>query len=550
MTDNYDSEAFLDALDEVHTRFILNLPPEELASTARLFFQLEQAWWFYEDMIRDECADEELLVQLPHFANMKAFAKVLFAFSPLFVDMQGQFPEMWKEFSEYKRKISTYGTILLNEAGNQIVLCQMYNSDTWTFPAGKINQGERGIEAAARETYEETGFDPHCLSGLTKQWKEQQADKVTWPVPLDEEKNALSFVENNGKRRTCYICPNVPMDFDFAPVCRKEVDNINWFNLNELPKKSFAVNPFVKNLRKWINQRQQKSRSKSRNNKSEKKQQQQQRDKSTGGRDKSTGRDKSSGRDRSNRRQASGKRLVVNNAEADDPLVDAGLADVGEATRWSEEDMFKANERLVGRKVDYDGNPHVFAEKGFVDGIDPHAFRVVGGSLMNAPGCIGSGDDGLPWAGDDQKAKYQPLVRDDEAAGPSVLTPFFTNDGATPWGDVVQEAKTTTGGGGSVPRAVDSPIVTKQTKKKPPSTAAAVSTKEPQILVQQDGLDVLTDGEITAKRQEAYQRKQRMIKQYEEDMAFVHNWVANLPRPVEFKIQNVDAIIERHFGKV
>ena len=43
----YDQEtidkAFEEALDDVHTRFILNLPPEELSSTDRIFFQLEQA---------------------------------------------------------------------------------------------------------------------------------------------------------------------------------------------------------------------------------------------------------------------------------------------------------------------------------------------------------------------------------------------------------------------------------------------------------------------------------------------------------------------------
>jgi len=46
---DYDQEtitkAFEEALDDVHTRFILNLPPEELSSTDRIFFQLEQAWY-------------------------------------------------------------------------------------------------------------------------------------------------------------------------------------------------------------------------------------------------------------------------------------------------------------------------------------------------------------------------------------------------------------------------------------------------------------------------------------------------------------------------
>ena len=34
-------------LEDVETRFLYNLPPSELARSERLFFQIEQAWWFY-----------------------------------------------------------------------------------------------------------------------------------------------------------------------------------------------------------------------------------------------------------------------------------------------------------------------------------------------------------------------------------------------------------------------------------------------------------------------------------------------------------------------
>jgi hypothetical protein len=41
-------EALTDALDDVQTRFLLNLPENELSSADRIFFQLEQAHWYYE----------------------------------------------------------------------------------------------------------------------------------------------------------------------------------------------------------------------------------------------------------------------------------------------------------------------------------------------------------------------------------------------------------------------------------------------------------------------------------------------------------------------
>jgi mRNA-decapping enzyme subunit 2 len=200
-------QAYSDALDEVHTRFILNLPPEELASSDRIMFQLEQAWWFYEDMICDRASPD---LNMPRFSNLKPFCKILFEMSPL-LDSLGDFNTMWTEFSAYKRKISTYGTILLNDetttinevSGKQeqsfkIILCQLWNGNTWTLPAGKINQGESGDAAAARETFEETGFDPNCRFGLTKKWKEEEeaaitagvpvvTSKVTWMHPLRDE---------------------------------------------------------------------------------------------------------------------------------------------------------------------------------------------------------------------------------------------------------------------------------------------------------------------------------------------------------------------------
>jgi hypothetical protein len=178
--------AYEDALDDVHTRFLLNLPPSELATSDRIFFQLEQAWWYYEDMICDLST-----LALPRFKDLKPFCVKMFVFSPLFQGMD--FHPMWAEFSAYKRQISTYGTILLNDDCTRIVLCQTWHGKTWTFPAGKINQGEGGLEAAARETYEETGFDPNALFGQTKEMKEQGAE-IGWTCPIRNE-DGLSFMD-------------------------------------------------------------------------------------------------------------------------------------------------------------------------------------------------------------------------------------------------------------------------------------------------------------------------------------------------------------------
>jgi hypothetical protein len=40
-----------EALEDVETRFLYNLPEAELGTVDRLFFQIEQAWWYYEDFV-------------------------------------------------------------------------------------------------------------------------------------------------------------------------------------------------------------------------------------------------------------------------------------------------------------------------------------------------------------------------------------------------------------------------------------------------------------------------------------------------------------------
>ena len=104
-----ESDHFLDSLDYVHTRFILNVPQEKLSTSDRIIFQLEQAWWYYEDLICDKLEQDTGHCNLPRFANLKPFSKRLFEFSPLLRNNLQDFDKLWNEFSIYKRKISTYG---------------------------------------------------------------------------------------------------------------------------------------------------------------------------------------------------------------------------------------------------------------------------------------------------------------------------------------------------------------------------------------------------------------------------------------------------------
>jgi len=68
---------------------------------------------------------------------------------------------MFKTFNEYANQIPVYGAILLNIQMDSIVLVMNYKCTNYSFPKGKVNQNETGLQCAVREVWEEIGLDIH-----------------------------------------------------------------------------------------------------------------------------------------------------------------------------------------------------------------------------------------------------------------------------------------------------------------------------------------------------------------------------------------------------
>ena len=580
--DMYDNISYDDALDDVHTRFILNLPESELLTADRIFVQIEQAWWYYEDFI---CDPRPHLTYLPRYSNLRPFAKEIFEYSTVLPEAS-QFSEMWKQYLIYKKKISNYGCILLSSDYQRIVLCQIYNATTYTLPSGKINEGEDGAAAAARETYEETGFDPSCLCGVTATWKEQSPHRITWDSEFQHPKNKLVNQDDGGgggsgggKRRTCYVIVGVPEDFPFTPICRKEVSNIVWFHLDQLSTvKTFAVLPFVKPLRKWIQKHQNNSigfggttttvhdepvrpqscrdpsNPKNRNTTNKKSQ-----NKSNTGTPQRNSRTNSRHRDRE-------AQTIIDDTNDTNNIILSGLGKSGDQLRWTEEDMFQVNAQILGRNVlsEYDGNPHLFTEDG-LSKMDPHSYRIVGGTLLNQhPGSESaatsdaSNVSSRPVAPD--PSQLQSLVHNETLSSTDdFFTPFFSRNGETPWGEVIpglkesqplnQQQQPKPSSSCIAPSKSSQKSSKARNKKITPTVvdlSKAVSTKDIAESI------VPTDAQITAKSQaakkisilkkppnerpvvvlkDALLYRQRRQEQYENDLLFIQDWVANLPKP-------------------
>ncbi|KAJ2920206.1 hypothetical protein MD484_g233, partial [Candolleomyces efflorescens] len=219
-------------LEDLSSRFILNLPDEELASLERVCFQVEQAHWFYEDFIREENRN-------CHSLPLKKFTAMMFAACPIL--QHWNYEEAFEKFMQYKTLVPVCGAIMLNETWDKCVLVKGWKSSSgWGFPKGKINETEPKADCGVREVLEETGYN---LAG-----------KI----------NPEHFIEttNNGQRITLFIVPGVPEDYPFRTKTRKEISKIEWFKLTDLPTwrrnkqvpgKFYLIAPFVGPLKGFVN---------------------------------------------------------------------------------------------------------------------------------------------------------------------------------------------------------------------------------------------------------------------------------------------------------
>ncbi|KQK84310.1 m7GpppN-mRNA hydrolase isoform X2 [Amazona aestiva] len=224
-------------LDDLCSRFILHIPSEERDNAIRVCFQIELAHWFYLDFYMQNTPG------LPQ-CGIRDFAKADILF--YCEDVQ----KVLDEWKEYKMGVPTYGAIILDETLENVLLVQGYLAKSgWGFPKGKVNKEEAPQDCAAREVFEETGFD--IKDYICK-----------------EEYIELRI---NDQLARLYIIPGVPKNTKFNPKTRREIRNIEWFSIDKLPchrndmtpksklglapNKFFMAIPFIRPLREWISRR-------------------------------------------------------------------------------------------------------------------------------------------------------------------------------------------------------------------------------------------------------------------------------------------------------
>ncbi|KAF2071229.1 hypothetical protein CYY_007446 [Polysphondylium violaceum] len=223
-----------EVFDDLSTRFVLNIPSEELESFERLLFQIEMAYWFYDDFYREDHPS------LPKY-SLSEFTKVFFNNCPLLKPHRNNVEEILKKFSEYKTRVPVFGAIILNQDLDKALFVKGFgSSNSWGFPKGKVNKDEPDGDCAIREVLEETGFD-------------------STPY-LNENHYIESFIKE--QKIKLYIIAGVPEETYFYPRTRKEISKIEWIAIDDLPTINKKTNfkernfyraiPFFNKLRRWI----------------------------------------------------------------------------------------------------------------------------------------------------------------------------------------------------------------------------------------------------------------------------------------------------------
>ncbi|PSC69393.1 mRNA-decapping enzyme subunit 2 [Micractinium conductrix] len=240
-----------DLLEEICVRFILTLPATELESFERLLFSIEQAWWHYEDHVREKPENTAL-----KSLTLKEFTGLIFEKVPGLQPFRGSLEEIYAQFNAYKRTVPVRGAIVLTPDMSKCLLVRGYKKDAgWGFPRGKLSKDETDAQCAVREVEEETGLDITDL--LNKQ------DFID--AQLGDQDTRL------------FIVQGVPETTHFAPHVRYEIGAFGWYLVDHLPAsydeskqafvneqggrhKFFNVWPYIRPLRAWIKKRRQQQR--------------------------------------------------------------------------------------------------------------------------------------------------------------------------------------------------------------------------------------------------------------------------------------------------
>jgi len=187
---------------------------------------LQDAYWYYADFFVDTGRCPRL--------DFGQFVERFLHHTPTLLKEKVTVKTLLSHFHKYLRDIPVCGAVLLSPDYEKVLLVQGFESGSWGFPKGKVDNGESEVDCAIRETHEEIGFD---ISHLI--------DSNRW----------IETSGKGGRRVRLYIILGVdPETTHFQTRTRKEIADIKWWPLKNLPKMARSMSGAVRALRDWIRQ--------------------------------------------------------------------------------------------------------------------------------------------------------------------------------------------------------------------------------------------------------------------------------------------------------
>jgi 8-oxo-dGTP pyrophosphatase MutT (NUDIX family) len=228
-------------MHDLDSRFLVNLPDEELSSFERIMFQLQQAHWYYLDFYSDRYP-----AQLPSL-GFKNFCTLYFQHIPTFRKHLSRFDQVYASFNAYLNAVPVCGCILVSPDMQSVLMVQGWAAQSWGFPRGKLDQHEDEITCAIREVEEEVGFDARAWfkgydikpaaaeAGTGKLSRQISSASNTSSSALASLQPSFLEAHTQNKATRLYVLLNVPRDTKFQTRTRKEIGQIEWIPISALP---------------------------------------------------------------------------------------------------------------------------------------------------------------------------------------------------------------------------------------------------------------------------------------------------------------------------
>lgn len=236
----------------------------ELYDSIEFMKYIESSYWYYQDYFLDDSSEK-----YPYY-NFKEFIHLILSillhdtfhddvkFTEIYTINDEKIKILCSNYRKHMNSLPVCGCILLSSDKKSMIIVKSYGRNLWNFPRGKKLINETDEMCAIRETFEEIGYD------ATQNLKINNFLEINEKVKTIEDSKNKNIEINTGYKKTkLFIIENVDLKTIFKIHTIKEIQEIKWLDIKQIPMKRDQINKenrhlwpltkFERALRNWIN---------------------------------------------------------------------------------------------------------------------------------------------------------------------------------------------------------------------------------------------------------------------------------------------------------